>query len=641
MARSNLPGNILKSLNTRLLGDLAHGIQKQQTVANEQLAGVEQGVDDFSKIRAQDIIGDLQVRTGNPVLDMQKRQEVMDKFKEAPGFANKGMVNRAFKDISQQAPKDYIQEWAAADEYKNQLAKQADLKGLEENAQLKPSQSKTFLESYIKEGTSKGFPLQKVKDQYKKQYNQYKYELHKDTKDLLDGLEATPGKYNKAQHHETRDIIARRLQEAFPGITDFATHQAKAGTILDNSIYGQRFKRRMDEEKKETVDDVAMKGITSTISKNAIALAESTTDKDRANAHKAYKDSINVGIRYLNTHNVKSELAKPIETAILGGLQKDSLTLDRLFVDEAAALKFGLTKKEFDKYQTQLKNRNIDTDTAAEIQQKMLRHYRKEYPELTDGIFQQHFDKLKNLSGNNIAFAMQQGREIQTAKAEKIDADRKSKFKYWNQLTDKLNRMYQKDGVVGTIANELRTKFRERFKDTIWDGDTDRSFLTAVNHYVDTMDQNIGKLLIGENGVIDSDTQDAYHLALSRTALNSFIWDPAWGGWKWINAGPGTDDFGVGKEDPRKVDMYTAFKRNLLVGRALPLATNVPKADDLRKGNELLATTINNVLGKAKGKLTVEKEKNQAKTDLLVGQPPKTMNPGNTNNFNKLANQGY
>jgi len=587
MARSNLPGNILKSLNTRLLGDLAQGIQNQQGVQTEQLAGLEQGVDDFSKIRAQDIISDLQVHTGNPVLDMQKRQEVMDKFKEAPGFADKRLVNKAFRDISQQAPKDYIQEWDAENRYRTELGKKFDTSHIQNlpssmlpDGKVNPDY-KAQLESDITEAKSLNLSIPKEQGLYENLFNSYDVKIGQDTKNYIKQFATSPDKYNTTLYEDTLQMMTKNLGGQFPGITDVSKLRSKAKTALDKSEFGQSFRRRIDEESKETIDDVAMQKLTTGMSNAARTLAAST-GANFADNYEAYKKSVNDGIAYLNTNNITGDAAQPIESNVLNALQRDNLSLDSIIAGNK-------------KWADELATGEITPSTEKKIQAEILAHYKRDFPELTDGIFRQRYDELKNDAGSGISVAITEGRIYAESLAKVKATDREAKFNNWKKANTTINNI-ESEGLLTHLYNKVFNKWKTKFGDVEkLDPETDKELKEALQYAVRTLDAGIGKKL-PESGP----ARDAYNLTTSRMLTNELTWDPKEGVWIFsLDADIGlTGKSGIMDKDTLdsrvgKMDIYDVFKRNILPPKAIRKASGDMRK--IRSGSEELKDTVRGV----------------------------------------------
>ena len=87
MARTNLPGNILKSLNTRLLGNLKSGVDTNIDLMQGQANLAEQGVQRYADISAQDFLSDIEaVNTGDPTQDLLARNQLVQQMKADPGL---------------------------------------------------------------------------------------------------------------------------------------------------------------------------------------------------------------------------------------------------------------------------------------------------------------------------------------------------------------------------------------------------------------------------------------------------------------------------------------------------------------------------------------------------------------------------
>jgi len=337
MARSNLPGNILKQANTGLLSQLLAGNKVRAGIQDAQVTGAEDTVQDYSNLSAQNLMAELQgvtaidPRTGvdDPIMAAAKRQQMVDN-RSPWDLTNMEKVNAAMPLMETKGKADYLTDVAVKNQLRTESHKFEDRTQLAGLPSLSDPSFKETTEGQMEFNRVNGIKTPQVDARYLQHFDTNKFVLKPDTISNAVGDINDPKKYDTKARDRAINTIADNLGIQYSGITDRKVLESKAVELLGLDPAGRKFDLRTAAQSKETYGSVEMDKYSSALATSmgnaaGISLAKGNTPAQMRTASEAVTKDMNAVFTHMKQFDVSPEQRERIMPSIMQALATTDL----------------------------------------------------------------------------------------------------------------------------------------------------------------------------------------------------------------------------------------------------------------------------------------------------------------------------
>jgi hypothetical protein len=539
MARSNLPGNILKQANTGLLSQLLAGNKVRAGIQDAQVTGAEDTVQDYSNLSAQNLMAELQgvtaidPRTGvdDPIMAAAKRQQRVDN-RSPWDLTNMEKVNAAMPLMETKGKADYLTDVAVKDKLLSESHKQIDREQLFKIGQSQPgtpAHEQAIAES-IQYNVQNNVTAPGVTALATQSFNNKDLVFAKiknpngdvigDTVTNAVGDIANAKSWNTNAYNAAKNVAVTNMAKANPHIRDRAVFEARFDKMItDHPEYGQKFKLGKADEAGMTID-------TQTLEKYATEISDGVNNLDTVAGGKTVVSSVNGMLSYMSKNRIKKGDLDNYDDLIVRTLERDPLTSTGIFQkvakDELVKLNQQLTngtikQEEYDSARNSLANIQnwevIDTNFQAKAKKYVREYYRAKHPELNDRILDKSYDRIINSGSDNISVAVGIGKDNAVSKTKTRQIREESKQRIYQESVIKLDNIREKT-LPNYLINALGEKLNKDFPDTLLSQNDRRRLRDQTKKLAYIMEDRVGRKLTGEN-------RAAFLLAVERMVLNN------------------------------------------------------------------------------------------------------------------------